>query len=109
MRTVILADDTRIENCSDSSSVNSIIAVRGTYGEAGAIRDSFTEENSGVIRIEDEEGNPIASSGSLILLPDVTLRETAGGVIVEVRLRNKTEMELMQDQIAELQEAIIEE
>ena len=109
MRTVILADDTRIENCSDSTSVNSVVAVRGTYSEAGAIRDLFTEENSSIIRIEDHEGNLVASSGSLVLLPGVSIRDTAGGVIVEVNLRNKTELEIMQDQITELQEAIIEE
>ena len=57
MKTVILADDTRIENLSDSSSVSSILAIRSNYGEAGAVRDLFTDENTESFKLIDKDGN----------------------------------------------------
>lgn len=109
MKTVILSDGTRIDGCSDSTTVNSVLAIRETYGEAGAVRDLFTDKNTGAIRILNEDGSVYATGNSLKLLDDATLRATVDGVICEITLRNKTELEVMQDQISELQEAIIEE
>ena len=109
MKIVVLTDGTRIEGCSDSTTVNSVLAVRETYEAAGAVRDLFTDENSGAIRILNSDGTEYTTGSGLKLLDDAALRATVDGVICEISLRNKTEIEILQDQIAELQEAIIEE
>ncbi len=103
-----LADNTIIENISASSTPYSIIAIRETYGDAGAVRDNLTVENSTSITIFNDNDEEVAIGSELMLLDDVTLRKSTDGIIVEVKTRDKTDIEKLQDQIIELQDAIIE-
>lgn len=108
MKKIILADGTIIQNCTDSTTSNEIYALRNTYGEAGAVRDSFTAENSTTITVENENDEIETVGADLILLDGATLTKTDDGFVCQIRTRVKTEVEKMQDQIAELQEVIIE-
>lgn len=104
----LLKDNTKIENVSGSSSIYSIVAIRPTYGEAGAVRDLFTDENTSVIRLYNDDDTEVASGAGCILLDGASLTPTAGGVLCEIHLRAKTEMELMHDEITELQDVVLE-
>lgn len=108
MRKVILADKTVIPNCTDNTTSTEILAVRPTYGEAGAVRDLFTPENSIRIEVKNEDDETVVLNSDLVLLEGADLNETENGVICRVRTRVKTELELMHDEIAELQEVVIE-
>lgn len=109
MKYVILADNTRIDNCNDSTTSNSVFAIRDNYGDAGDVRDLFTAENATVIKVFNENDEEVTKGVDLVLLPGVKLTESEDGkIICEIDTRIKTEMEKIQDEIAELQEAIIE-
>lgn len=108
MRSVILADDTRIDNISDSSSADAILAIRENYGEAGAVRDLFTAENSTSFKILDEKGEEVVVAGEVVLLDGAQLYPTEGGVIAQINFRPKTDVEILQDEVKELQDVVIE-
>lgn len=108
MKKVILADGTVIENCTDSTTTNEICALRANYAEAGAVRDSFNADNAVAIEVQDESGQVIIKAGDLVLLDGATLEKQNDGVVCKVQTRVKSDVEKMQDEIAELQEAIIE-
>lgn len=107
MKKVILADGTVINRCTDSTTANSIFALRDTFAEAAAVRDLFNKENSKVIRIETEAGEEVTTGSNLVLLPDCILAEVPDGVQAEIKTRYKTEIELLQDEVTELQEVVI--
>ena len=108
MKKIILADSTIITNCTDSTTSNEIYALRSTYGEAGAVRDLFTAENSKVITVTDENDTVITKGTNLVLLDGATITPADDGYVCQIKTRVKTETEIMKDEIAELQEAIIE-
>lgn len=108
MKKVILADGTIIDNCTDSTTSNEIYALRSSYETAGAVRDLFTTTNSKTIEVQDEEGKIVTKGADLVLLDGCTITTTDDGYVCQIRTRIKTETEIMQDQIAELQEAVIE-
>ena len=109
MLKVILADGTVIENCTESTTANEIFVLRDTYEAAAAVRDLFTNENTKIIKVQDSDGQIISVNVDLILIEGARLiEEKERGIICVITTRFKTEMEKMQDQIAELQEVIIE-
>lgn len=107
MKYVILADGTRIDNCNDSTTSNSIFAVRSSYEEAGAVRDLFTAENSTVIKVYNDKDEEQVIGADLILLDGAKLTVNGEDVICEITTRVKTEMEKVHDEITELQDAVI--
>lgn len=109
MRKVVLLDGTVVDNLSDSTTANSIVAERPTYGEAGAVRDLFTPENSKTIRILNEQDEEVAVGANLILLGGCKIDDFGSIKRATIETRYKTPTELMQDEIVELQEAIIGE
>lgn len=109
MKAVILADGTRIENISDSSTADAILAIRANYAEAGAVRDIFTDANTSSFEIVDENGQKIVSASFIKLLPGAELIESADGIICQTNFRAKTDIEKLQDQITELQDVVIGE
>ena len=115
MRYVLLADGTKIENCNDSTTSNSIFAVRDTYEDAGAVRDLFTEENAVVIRVfapaekEGEEDVEMVVGSNLVLLDGAKLTKNADGKFVcEINTRVKTENELLNDRISDLEDIVVD-
>lgn len=109
MKLVVLTDGTRIENCADGTSANTIMAVRDSYGNAGAVRDLFTAENSKVIKVYDvgEEETLESTAPDRVLIAGATISENGGNFICTINTRVKSDTEKMQDEIAELQEAIL--
>ena len=110
MRKVKLADGRVIANCTNSTTTTEIYILRENYGDAGAMRDSFTPENSKNIVVYDENDEEITSGVDLILNPGCELIDSTeeDGIICKVTTRVKTDIEKMQDEIVELQEVIIE-
>ena len=104
---VILADGTKIENCTNSTTSNSVFAVRNSYSAAGAVRDQFTAENAKVITVYDDEDQETTSGADLVLIPGCKITEDGENFVCEIDTRVKTNEEKMQDEIAELQEAIL--
>ena len=109
MKSVLLTDGTRIINCSEATTSDSIYIVRDSYEAVGAIRDLFTDNNTNVIIVYDENEQEVNKGIDLILLHGSNIIENEDSIICEVKLRTKTEIEKMQDQITELQEAVIGE
>lgn len=107
MKYVVLADNTRIVNCTDSTTSNEIFAVRESYLEAGSVRDLFTDENATVISVYDSEDKLVTKGSNLVLIPGATITEQDGKFICEIKTRVKTEMETIKDEISELQEAVL--
>lgn len=109
MKKVILANGTEITNCTDSTTSNEIYVLRDTYALAGAVRDLFTAENAKTIVVKDENDVTITVGADLVLIDGAELSSAVGGVICAIKTRVKSEVEKMQDEIAELQELVIEE
>lgn len=108
MKYVILADGTRIDNCNDSTTSNSIFAVRDSYAAAGLVRDNFNSENSSVVRVFNSDDTEDTVGSDLVLLPGCIITEDGANFVCQITLRAKTDNEKMQDEIAELQEAILD-
>ena len=108
MMKVLLADGTIINNCTNSTTSNEIYALRESYGEAGAVRDLFTKENSNVITVKNDTGEVVTKGANLILLDGCEITVAEDGFVCGIKARTKTETEIMKEEIAELQEAIIE-
>ena len=109
MRYVILTDGTRINDCSNSTTGHAILALRDTYEEAGAVRDAVTDENAETVKVFNDDGTEIETVFNLKLVDGASLLPSGNKIQCEITFRDKTEIEILQDQIAELQEAIIEE
>ena len=105
---LLLKDNTRINNVSPSSSPTEIVIIRDSYETAGAVRDLFNLSNSSVIRLYNENGTKADSAADLILLGGCELIVSQEGVLCKVSLRYKTTDEKLQDEIVELQDAIID-
>lgn len=107
MKYVILADNTRIDNCSDSTTSNEIFAVRNSYEEAGAVRDLFTDENSIVVCVYDEQDQLVTKGSNLVLVSGAVIEEQNDKFICAITTRGKSEIETIKDEITELQEAVL--
>ena len=111
---VVLADGTRIDNCSGSTTSNYICAIRDNYADAGAVRDLITPENAAVIRVyrvdSDKEGSEpveITVGADLVLIPGADLVEVMDKVECRITTRVKTDVEKLQDEVSELQDVVI--
>lgn len=109
MKKVVLKDGTEIFNCLDSTTSNEIVFARTTYAEAGAVFDLVNDVNASSIQVFDEEDKLITKGADLILLHNFTLDKKDDDIIGTFKTRVKTSMEKMQDEIVELQEAVIGE
>lgn len=105
----LLTDGTRVEGLSASSTASSLLAIREDYGKAGAVRDLFTKENSGTVRLFNDDGSEAGVGTNLKLMDGATLRQSLDCVLCEITFTFKTELEILQDEITELQDAIIGE
>ena len=107
MKYVILADGTRIDNCIDSTTSNDIFAFGSTASMAASVLDVVTEENAAIIEVYDASGALTAKGTNLVLLPGGDINKAEDGFICHFRTRQKTHDEIVDDEIAELQEAIL--
>ena len=107
MKSVKLADGTILNNCQSMSSATEIFVLRDTYEEAGAIADSITPESVKHVIVYQDDGTIADEAFNLILL-GTELRSQGQQIEVVIRSREKSEIEDLYDQVAELQEAILE-
>ena len=107
MKKVILTDNTKIEKCTDSTTSQYIEAFRSSYEDAGAVRDLITADNSEVITVHNEDDTVAVTGSDLVLLSGCEIKEVTDGFVCIISLRNKTTEEKMQQQIEELQEAVL--
>lgn len=103
-----LADGTVIQNCAEGTTSDNIIHTGETYADAVSIMDDVTAENTSTIRVYNADDEVVTVGTDLVLNEGATIGETDDYKFCTITLRHKSEMELMQDQISELQEAIIE-
>lgn len=108
MYKVVLSDGTVINNCLEGTTSDHIVAYGSTNAEAAAAADLITSENSDAITVLDENDKIVVSAGDLVLLPGATLSESGEGFTCTISLRHKTHDELVDEQIAELQEVVID-
>ena len=104
-----LTNGTTINNCTEETIPNNIVHVGETYADAVSILNEMTEENTSSIRVYNENDELVSSEGNLVLSNSAVVINKGEYKTCTVTLRRKSEMEVMQDQISELQEAIIEE
>ena len=103
MKYVLLSDGTRIDDCTDSTTSNSIFAVRGTYEAAGAVRDLFTSENSTEISVYDVSTDEKVVEGiDLILVDGCEIHVDGDDIVCEITTRTKTTEEKLLDEIDKL-------
>lgn len=109
MRYVVLADGTRIDNCTDSTTCNEIYALRETEAAAGEVLSLIDADNATAIRVYDASNDELLSTGvDLKLIDEGTIVPSAtGGFICVIKTIKKTDIEIMKEEIAELQEAIL--
>ena len=107
MKYVILADNTRINGCTDSTTSNAIYAERDSYEQAGAVRDLFTAENAAVIRVFNSDDTEAVAGANLVLLDGCKISAVSGKYVVEINTRYKTDTEVLTEEVAELQEAVL--
>jgi len=105
---VILNDGTRINNCVPGTTSDCIIHSGETYAAAAEIMDVITSENAISVRVYEDNNTESAYSGNLVLLPGGTMADAGEYKTCTVSLRHKTDIEIMKDEIAELQDVVID-
>lgn len=105
---VILFDGTRIDNCLEFTTSDTIVHAGETYSDAVSILDVITPQNAKVVRVYNGDNLEVAHGGDLVLNPGGSLGESDGYKTCTVTLRAKTRDELLDEQISELQDAILE-
>lgn len=104
-----LTDGTVIQNCAEGTTTDNIIHTGETYQDAISILDTVNADNTSSIRVFNDDDTEVAFCGNLVLNSGATVGETEDYKFCIITLRHKTESEIMKDEIAELQEAIIGE
>lgn len=104
-----LTDGTIINNCAEGTTTDNIIHTGETYQDAIEILDIVNADNTSSVRVFNDKDEEIAFCGNLVLNSGATVGETEDYKFCTITLRHKTESEIMKDEIAELQEAIIGE
>lgn len=105
---VILNDGTRITNCADGTTSDHIVHKGATYAEAAQLMDVITPEKAVSVRVFTDEDVETTFGGNLVLLAGGTMADAGDYKTCTVNLRHKTETEIMKDEIAELQDIILE-
>ena len=104
---VVLKDGTTITGCTDSTSCNGVYIKRNNFANAGVELDKINSENVKEIKVYNDEDELIDSAVDLVFSGYFIDSYEENGVVVVFTTRAKTNEEKMQDEIAELQEAII--
>ena len=111
----ILADGTKVVNCAPTSTCDEIFVMRDTEAEAIEARQLFTYKNSETIKLyaeaEDESTEDVLMQMAthLKLDPDTRVeRNDAENCFVAIVTTGiKTQFEILQDQINDLQDVVI--
>lgn len=101
MKTLTLNNETSF-NFTDESTILALVTVLDTFTEVDEIRDAMTEENLAGATFDGE------TVENIIPLAISARADADGKVVVNFTNREKTEVEIMKDEITELQAALAE-
>lgn len=108
MRYVKLSDGTIIQNCDDRTTAYEIFVIRDTNAEAASIADLMTRNNTRAIKVFDSDSDQLISSANdLKMVGRVIVEEGGSKVIGQVMLHPMDRLDIIEEEIAELQEAIL--
>lgn len=107
MKSVKFADNMVLNNCLEMTTTTEIYVIRDTYEEAGVIVDSITPEKLKHVTVYHDDNTKSDEAFNLIFV-GTEIRAFGQQIEVVIRSREKSEIEDLYDQVAELQEAILE-
>lgn len=99
MNTIVLKDETTIQ-VPELMGINSITTTVADVAALQTLKDKLTADNISEIKVQNDAGLTVGEYEDLVLEPDWTITWTEDGIKATFRLRNKTEIELLREEIA---------
>ena len=99
MNTIVLKDETTIQ-VPELMGINSITTTVADVAALQALKDKLTADNISEVKVQNDAGLTVGEYEALVLEPDWTIAWTEDGIKATFRLRNKTEIELLREEIA---------
>lgn len=99
MNTIVLKDETTIQ-VPELMGINSITTTVADVAALQTLKDKLTADNISEIKVQNDAGLTVGEHKDLVLEPDWTITWTEDGIKATFRLRNKTEIELLREEIA---------
>lgn len=99
MNTIVLKDETTIQ-VPELMGINSITTTVADVAALQTLKDKLTADNISEIKVQNDAGLTVGEYEALVLEPDWTIIWTEDGIKATFRLRNKTEIELLREEIA---------
>lgn len=100
---LILNDNTEI-TIESSSSLSDIRIVSETKSDMISTWDILTEENLKSVQIQNGDGINVANYENLVLDSETSIVQSDGTILTSFHLREKTEVELLREEIEALKE-----
>ena len=100
---LILKDQTTIE-IEAGATLSAITVISSTKEEMIEKWDSFTKENLSAVEVKNSEDVTIANYTDLILASETSIVLEDGRISTEFHLREKTDVEKLQEEVALLKE-----
>lgn len=100
---LILKDNTTIE-IEAGATLSAITVLSSTKEEMIEKWDSFTKENLSVVEVKNSEDVTIANYTDLILVSETSIVLEDGSISTSFNLREKTDIEKLQEEVALLKE-----
>lgn len=108
MRYVKLSDGTTIRDCSDATTCFEIFAIRDTAADAASVSEVITNDNCRNIKVFDQDSETLISSATNLKRdPGCRVEELGDKYVCWIMLSSMSRLDIVEEEIAELQEAII--
>ncbi len=103
MSKMVLTSGTEIK-IEDGASLSAIVVVSESKTAMVEVWDSFTSENLKEVQIQNDDGTVVGEFADLVLVSETSTEQSDGTVQTTFKLRQKTEMELLKEEIAAIKE-----
>lgn len=100
---LILNDQTEIQ-IESGSALSDIKVLSQTKSDMIAVWDKLTAENLVSVQVKNADGVSVGNYANLILSSETSVEQKDGTVLTNFRLREKTEVELLKEEIDALKE-----
>ncbi len=104
MKDTLLFNDKTTIDLESGSVLGDMKVLSATKQDMLAAWDKFTDFNLKSIRIKNADGIPIGNYENLVLENETSVIRPDGSILTSFRLREKTEVELLKEQIAAMAE-----
>ena len=104
MSKLILADGTSID-IADGSSLSAVQVVSESKEAMIAVWDTLTNDNLATVQVQNDDGTVIGEYTNLVLVSETSTIQSDDSVLTSFRLREKTELELLRERVAALEES----